>query len=314
MSSVLFEVEKTGLATSFQDNGRYGYQRFGVVASGAMDPFAFQWANVLVGNPRQTACMEICIMGPTLTLQSSFTFAICGAHLSPCLNSEAISLWRTYKGKKGDILTFGEQMEGNYAYLAIRGGFDCKMVLGSQSSFSKADLGTVIIKGSKIQGYPKTLRRNRGLKSSAIPVYKDEVLVRYISGPHLAYLKENSTFQFEGQPYIFRAGDRMGQRFSGENPIVKKNSESLPSNPIPLGGIQIPPDGNPIVLLADRQTTGGYPLIGTVISSDLPILVQLPLNGKVNFKGISIEAAQAAYRNMYHQFNVNALICNPLPN
>ncbi len=311
MSCVLFHVEKAGLSTSFQDFGRYGFQRFGVVASGAMDPFAFQWANLLVGNSKKTACMEICILGPTLTLQSSFTFAICGAQLSPCLNGEEVPLWRTHKGKKGDVLTFGKQLEGNYAYLAVRGGFDCEVALGSQSTYSKADLGSEIKKGSLIYGYPHTCAKNRGLKPSAIPVYNDEILVRYIHGPHLSYLIEQSTFLFEAQPYVFKLGDRMGYRFKGEVPITPISSIQLPSAPIPKGGIQIPPDGNPIVLLADRQTTGGYPLLGTVISSDLPKLVQMPLDGNVHFRETSIDSAQTEYRNVYRQFRIDSLLANP---
>ncbi len=305
MSSILFHVKKTGISTSFQDYGRYGYQRLGVVAAGAMDQTALQWANLLVGNPRHSACMEICILGPTLIFQSVFTFAICGANLSPRINGSPISCWRTYTGQKGDILTFGERVEGNYAYLAVSGGFNCKKVLGSQSSYAKAEFASIIEKDSPILGFPRKLGMNRGLISSIIPEYKEEVIVQYIYGPHLSYLDKESTFLFENQTYTFELGDRMGYRFNGKELLNQDDSAALlPTGPIPLGGIQIPPDGNPIVLLADRQTTGGYPLLGTVITSDLPKLVQLRLKGTVRFKGISIQRAQEKYRYLNQQFHV----------
>lgn len=286
-------IEKTGLATSFQDEGRFGYQRFGVVTSGPMDRYAFHAANGLVGNPLHTVCLEICITGPTLTFLHPVSFAICGANLSPSLNSRAILGWRTYKVQKGDTLTFGKQLEGNFAYLSIRGGFDVEEALGSRSTYSKAGIGTTVTKNSVyFSSNPSLLKRDRGFIKSEVQTYKEKISLRYIKGPHVKYLNKDATSTLEQQPFTFTLGDRMGYRLSGKSPIQTIYPQLLPSDPIPLGGIQIPPDGNPIVLLADRQTTGGYPRIGTVISVDIPKLVQLPVQGKVEFVSVTIEEAQ----------------------
>jgi antagonist of KipI len=298
MKEELLVFKTTGLYTTFQDKGRYGYQRYGVVTSGAMDLFALQAANVLVGNPLHTSCIEICMVGPSLTFLTSVTFSICGANLSPCLNNMPISNWRTYKVKHGDTLTFGKQIEGNYAYLAVKGGFDIEEIMGSNSTYPKAGLGQLILKNSVVFGkaHPP-LRHNRGLSHTSIPKYEENLTVRYIPGPHLSYLQQNSNSCFEDQTYTFEQGDRMGYRFKGEKAINHANTSStLPSDPIPLGGIQIPPDGNPIVLLADRQTTGGYPRIGTIVAADLPKLVQLPIRGIIKFKSVTIEESQNVYK------------------
>ncbi|MBM6616817.1 5-oxoprolinase/urea amidolyase family protein [Bacillus suaedaesalsae] len=299
----IIHIEKTGLATSFQDKGRYGFQRYGVVTSGAMDSFAFQTANGLVGNPLNAVCLELCIVGPTLTFLDTVTFAICGANLSPILNSTPILGWRTYTAKRGDTLEFGKQIEGTFAYLAIRGSFEVEEVLGSKSTYTKAEIGTTVTpKTIYYSTHSTLLKRNRGLIQKEIPTYHHHIEVRYIRGPHLDYLQEDAVSNFEEQIFTYTLGDRMGFRLQGESPIQSKQ-QSLPSDPIPLGGIQIPPDGCPIVLLADRQTTGGYPRIGTIISYDIPKFVQLPLQGKVSFYPISVEKAQQLHRRSIFTYN-----------
>ncbi|WP_456277387.1 5-oxoprolinase subunit C family protein [Bacillus sp. AK128] len=300
MSKAIFQVKKPGLATSFQDAGRYGFQRYGVVTSGAMDLEALQWANILVGNPVNSACIEVCLIGPTLTFLEDVTFSICGADLSPILNGRPIKGWRTYKGKTGDELAFGKQVSGNYAYLAVSGGFHSEMVMGSQSTYAKANIGTVITEGLTISGFPQCLQRNRGLNSEFIPKYEDHIKAKFIIGPHQSYIQQDSITHFEKQSFSLTQGDRMGYRFQAETPIETKDQATLPSDPIPLGGIQIPPDGNPIILLADRQTTGGYPRIGTVISTDLSKVVQLPMRkGTASFTKVSIEEAHRIYKKRY---------------
>jgi antagonist of KipI len=303
MRKAILQVKKPGLATSFQDTGRYGYQRFGVVTSGAIDREALNWANILVGNPFQAACLEICLVGPTLSFIEDLTFSICGANLSPKLNGETIQGFRTYKGKAGDQLSFGRQIVGNYAYLAVRGGFESELVMGSQSTYAKAELGTVITEGLTIWGYPTCLPRNRGLRSTLIPRYEDSIDIRYIPGPHQSYIQGDSMKRFEQQSFLLQQGDRMGYRLKGAVPIETNNQATLSSDPIPLGGIQIPPDGNPIILLADRQTTGGYPRIGSIISTDLSKVVQLSMRkGTVKFTAITVEEAQILYKKRYQQF------------
>ncbi|MBM7662400.1 antagonist of KipI [Bacillus mesophilus] len=297
MSKAIITIKKPGLATSIQDGGRYGYQRFGVVSSGAMDRYALNWANALVGNPLNAACLEICLVGPSLVFHEDVSFSICGANLSPHLNGQLLQGWRTYKAKAGEQLSFGRQVDGNYAYLAVKGGLESEVVMGSQSTYTKAELGTAITEGLTIWGNPQTLPRNRGLITEEIPKYEDHVHVHYIPGPHQSYIKEDSIQHFEEQSFLLQQGDRMGFRLKGTKPIETKNYENLSSNPIPLGGIQLPPDGNPIILLADRQTTGGYPRIGTVISTDLSKIVQLSMGkGTIGFTAIAIEEAQLLFK------------------
>jgi antagonist of KipI len=305
MNRAMITIKKPGLATSIQDSGRYGYQRFGVVSSGAMDHYALNWANALVGNPLNSACLEFCLVGPTLVFNEDVTFSICGANLSPNLNGQLIQGWRTYKAKAGEQLTFGKQIDGNYAYLAVKGGLESEVVMGSQSTYTKAELGTAVTAGLTIWGNPMTLPRNRGLITKEIPKYEDHILVHYIPGPHQPYIKEESIQTFEEQAFSLQQGDRMGYRLKGTKAIEIKNYATLSSNPIPLGGIQIPPDGNPIILLADRQTTGGYPRIGTVISTDLPKVVQLSMRkGAIKFTAVTVEEAQVLFIQKHQKMNM----------
>jgi antagonist of KipI len=162
----------------------------------------------------------------------------------------------------------------------------------------------LINKGDVVYGNPRTLRRNRGLNYCDIPTYKQEVVVRYIPGPHLEYFEKDSTRLFEGQSFTYIQGDRMGSRLKATKPIPFQKPTQLPSDPIPFGAIQVPPDGNPIVLMADRQTTGGYPRIGTVISIDIPKLAQLQLGGKVQFQPVTIEEAQSLNILQQKTFNI----------
>ncbi len=146
MSQPLFQFRKTGLQTTIQDLGREGLQQYGVVVSGAMDPFALQVANLLVGNQRDEAALEIAMMGPELDVLSSAVIAICGANLSPTVNGERVPMWKSFKVQKGDRIAFGRPLSGVRAYLAVAGGYDVPVMMGSKSTYERANLGTVIKK------------------------------------------------------------------------------------------------------------------------------------------------------------------------
>ncbi|MFD1735105.1 biotin-dependent carboxyltransferase family protein [Bacillus salitolerans] len=302
MSTPIFEIKKSCLYTTFQDLGRYGYQKYGVVTSGAMDRYSFNMANLLVGNPLYSAVLEVTLVGPMLLFTASATFAICGANLSPTLNDVPIRTWKTYTAHKGDILNFGKPIEGVYAYLAVSGGFDLKQSMGSFSTYTKAELGSTLHNGDLIYGSPSVLKRNRGLSTRYIRNFPETVTIRYIPGPHLQYFESESITNFENQSFTFKQGDRMGSRLQSSQPLKFLNTNQLPSDPIPFGAIQIPPNGHPIVLLADRQTTGGYPRIGTIISVDIPRFAQLPRFGTVYFKQVTIEQAQKKMFNVKRNF------------
>ncbi|WP_223703001.1 5-oxoprolinase subunit C family protein [Sutcliffiella deserti] len=294
MTVPLFKVEKTGLLTSFQDLGRNKHQSKGVVSSGAMDTTACQVANLLVGNSNDEACIEVAVQGPSLTvLAETATIAICGASLSPMINGDEVEMWKTLQVKEGDQLQFGAQKEGVYAYVATRGGYAIASPLGSKAYYGKASLGTPILKGDVISTSSEfTSLPSRGIRHSFH--YPKEGTIRVILGPHEKHFSAEDLDRFFSQPYQVRQGDRMGYRLHGEAPLGAGARNGIASDAIPLGGIQVPEDGQPIVLLADRQTTGGYRRIGTIITADIAKLVQIPAGGTVHFEQTTLEEAYAA--------------------
>ncbi|WP_077619979.1 biotin-dependent carboxyltransferase family protein [Bacillus sinesaloumensis] len=297
MGQPLFTVLKKGLYTTFQDLGRYGYQQFGVVTSGAMDSYSSQLANLLVGNPRGEAVLEITMLGPTLRVEADrATIVVSGANLSMTVNDNKAPLWKSFDVKKGDIIKFGKPISGTRSYLAVAGGFKAEKVLGSKSYYAKAMLGTEIKDGDILYGQVSRIQQNRGLARHLIPKFEKEITVRSIPGPHENYFTDDAIQQFFSETFIAVQGDRMGYRLKGEKPLQHKQQLEIPSDAIPLGGIQVPSSGEPIILLADRQTTGGYPRVATVISVDMYKIAQLATGGKVRFMRSSIEQAHELYK------------------
>ncbi|SHG35943.1 5-oxoprolinase subunit C family protein [Ornithinibacillus halophilus] len=294
-SKPIFYVKKPGFQTTFQDLGRHGFQQFGVVTSGAMDTFSLRVANLLVGNKQDEAAMEITMIGPELEAVSPITIAICGADLSPTINGQSITNWKTFRMKEGDLLSFGIPKNGVRTYLAVKGGFDIPVVLGSKSTYLRAKLGQKVEKGSILLGWPSTNNRDIGLKQSMIPNYEREAEVNYIQDPHSNQFTKESLETFSKQTYVVASqSDRMGYRLQGA-PIRHQNGADIWSSAVPLGGIQVPSNGQPIILMADRQTTGGYTRIATVISTDIPKVAQLPPGGKIKFRPITIKEAHKKY-------------------
>ncbi|MCC3356311.1 biotin-dependent carboxyltransferase family protein [Bacillus sp. REN16] len=297
MGQPLFTVLKKGLYTTFQDLGRYGYQQFGVVTSGAMDSYSSQLANILVGNARDETVLEITMLGPALRVEAdAISIAVCGADLSMTVNGNIAPLWKSFVVKKGDMIQFGKPVSGTRTYLAVAGGFNAEAVLGSKSYYAKAKLGTEIKDGDILFGQVSIFRKNTGLSHHLIPSFDKEVKVRAIPGPHVNYFTEDAVKQFFSDTYQTVQGDRMGYRLKGTKPLQHKDKAEIASDAIPLGGIQVPSNGEPIVLLADRQTTGGYPRIATVISVDIYKIAQLPPGGKIRFERCSIEIAHELYK------------------
>ncbi|QOR69045.1 biotin-dependent carboxyltransferase family protein [Cytobacillus suaedae] len=298
MQIPLFQVIKKGLLTTFQDKGRYGYQQFGVVTGGAMDVDSLRIANLLVGNPVDEACLEISMLGPTLqVLADEVVISICGANLSPTINNHPLPLWQSVKVYKNDIIKFGKPINGIRSYLAVSGGFFVEEVLGSKSYYQKANLGTSIEEGNPLMGFSSAeKKRMRGLVHSIQPHYEKDITVRVIMGPHDNEFSTESIENFFKEPYKVLQADRMGYRLSSNSPLKHKNKADIASDAIPLGGIQVPSNGQPIILMADRQTTGGYTRIGTVISADIPKIAQVPPGGTISFKKCSIEEAHIVYQ------------------
>ncbi|MCG1021160.1 biotin-dependent carboxyltransferase family protein [Sutcliffiella horikoshii] len=309
MSKPLFQVMKPGLLTTFQDLGRTGLQEFGVVVSGAMDEYALQIGNLLVGNDKGEAALEVTIVGPELKALEDMVVAICGANLSPKVNGKQAPMWKSFKVKKGELLEFGKPIEGARSYICVAGGFDVPVVMGSKSTFLKAKIGGLNGRGLEkddiLHGEGHVgVRTGRSIHPDKIPTYKKEMEIRVCLGPHLDAFPESSVETFLSSTYeVTPQSDRMGYRIKGPK-IEHKTSADIISEAIPLGGIQVPADGNPILLMADRQTTGGYTRIATVISYDIPLLAQAQPGTKIRFRDVTVEEAQALFQKRAKLFRV----------
>ncbi|WP_339193576.1 biotin-dependent carboxyltransferase family protein [Aeribacillus sp. FSL W8-0870] len=301
MMKEILLVEKPGLLTTVQDLGRTGYQQYGVVVAGAMDSFSMQIANLLVGNRKDEAVLEATIAGPSLRAVRDIVIAICGGDLAAKINGKDAPLWKSVLLKKGDQLSFTGLKSGARAYIAIAGGINVPKVMGSKSTYLKAGIGGLngraLQKGDVIMGSDavKTSTIGRMLSPSLIPKYEKHMTIRIVPGPHEeAFTKEGIDTFFSSVYEVTPQSDRMGYRLKGPKISHRKPADIL-SEAAPLGGIQIPADGQPIILMADRQTTGGYTRIGTVITVDLMYVAQAVPGAKIRFQPVSVQEAQKLY-------------------
>ncbi|SFI79546.1 5-oxoprolinase subunit C family protein [Thermoflavimicrobium dichotomicum] len=308
-------VIQPGLLTTIQDGGRFGFQKFGVVVGGAMDSFAYRIANLLVGNRETEAALEITLMGPTLAFQEDVVIAICGGDLSPSINHQPIPNWRPIYVKKGSILRFGPCVSGCRAYLAVAGGIDVTPVLGSYSTYLRGQFGGFHGRALKrddvlpLKSQPICNRVKRfSIKKDQPFVLADffvspDILPRYQKDPVIRFLpgKEYDLFTPEAHEIFERSffqvtpqSDRMGYRLEGPVLSLKQSVEMI-SEAVTFGTVQVPADGKPIVLMADRQTTGGYPKLAQVITVDLPVLAQVKPGEKITFSQVTISEAERLY-------------------
>ncbi|KGM45801.1 KipI antagonist [Neobacillus niacini] len=295
MRTPIFKVLKPGLQTTVQDLGRFGFREFGVSISGAMDPFSLQVGNVLVGNDLGEAALEAPLIGPVLMALNDVSIAICGGNLSPQINEQEIPLWKSIVIKKGQILSFGELKEGARTYISIAGGIHVPIVLNSKSTYLTGKFGgfegRAIKKGDILYGNPFT-RRNRKLHTKLIPKYTNPLTVRVIVGPHTDKFTSKGIETFLTKEYsVTTQSNRMGYQLTGPQ-MEHSGAADIISDAIPLGGIQVPASGQPIILMAEHQTTGGYSRIGTVISADIPLLAQAQPGTRIRFKQVSLQTAQ----------------------
>ena len=301
----MITFQKKGLLTTVQDLGRIGYQRYGMPVCGAMDHYAMELANILVGNPRGEAVIEATVLGPTLVFGEPEVFAITGGDFGPTLNGQPIENDRAYLAEAGDTLALPMAKAGARAYIAFAGGLDLEEVMGSRSTFLKGGVGgfqgRAIKEGDEI-GLRAPCEDLPDLEDRAVPVkllppLQDHVTVRFTYGPQDDLFSAAGKRTFAASEYTLSdKSDRMGFRMDG--PAVERAAGSdgnIISDGICFGAIQIT-NGQPIVMMADRQTTGGYPKLGCVITADLPLLAQLKAGDKVRFQPVSAAAAQAEYR------------------
>ena len=289
-----------GLLTTVQDGGRYGSQQYGVPLSGAIDSFAHRVSNILVGNDDFEAALEITMMGPKIQALDDTVIAITGGDLSPTLNGQTMPMWQSIYIHKGDVIEFSGLKSGCRSYISFAGGIDVPVVMGSKSTYVKANLGgyegRAFIIGDSIKLSNKENKlvelSNRRIPSEYIPIYEKEIEVRVILGPQEDYFTENGIRTFLTSEYtVTNECDRMGYRLEG--PLIEhKQGADIISDGIAFGAIQIPGHGRPIIMMADRQTTGGYTKIANVISIDLPKIAQAKPGDKVVFRKIDTIDAQ----------------------
>lgn len=302
------KVAKPGLCTTVQDIGRVGYQQYGIPVSGVMDEFAFTVANLLVDTNENNAVLEIPFLGPTLEFDFDITIAITGADLSPKLNNQDIPMWSSINIKKGDVLSFAMIKSGARAYIAFAGEIDVPLINGSKSTLLKSKLGGFDGRQLKVGDIieiknPKIIAKKRVLSEKYIPTYSNAEEIRVVLGPQDNYFTKKGIETFLGSEYIItKEADRMGMRLEGDV-IEHKDKADIISDAAVFGSIQVPGNGKPIILLADRQTTGGYTKIATVIKADLPKLAQMSQGNKIKFKELNVEEAQQEYINFYKKFN-----------
>jgi antagonist of KipI len=297
-----------------QDLGRPGWQRHGVVVGGAMDATALRIANLLVGNRQDAAALEVTLLGPTLEFEDEHLFAIAGADLGAHLDREAVPPWRPCKSAAGTVLTFTGARSGCRAYIAFAGGIDIPGVLGSRGTDLRAGLGGLhgraLAAGDVLPIGAPTARARRwlaelstrarrvadwGASRSLFATSTPEPVVRVLRGlDHELFDEASRAALVEAVFQVSAQSDRMGYRLDGPRLTLRQPRELL-SAPIALGTVQVPPAGQPIVLMADRQSVGGYPRIAQVISADVPLLAQAAPGARVHFREVTLAQAQALY-------------------
>ncbi len=295
-----FEVIQPGPLTTIQDLGRYGYQQYGVPTSGAMDNYALRLSNLLLGND-EAACLEITLFGLQLRVLQDTVIAITGADLGATLNKSPLPLWEAVAVHRSDLISFSHPKSGCRAYLGVAGGIEIPRVMGSAATYTRAGIGGIegraLRVGDRLQIVESArVAVEREIPRKYIPEYKREIELRVILGPQDDRFTEYGIHTFRHSEYtISTKADRMGYRLEGPR-IEHQAGADIISDGIPLGAVQVPGDGLPIILLADRQTTGGYTKMAAVISVDIPKLAQAKPGDKVRFTQVTEYQAHQALR------------------
>lgn len=302
----MISILQKGMLTTIQDLGRRGYQRFGVPVSGAMDWFAASLANTLVGNGENAPLLEVTVIGPIIDISADCFFAVTGAVFAPKLSGAPIPMNECIFAPAGSRLELGFASVGARGYIAFAGGLDVPEDMGSASTYTKAGLGglngkplqngdSIGIKAAKTITSPGARKAPEAL----IPAYSASPEVRIVIEPRPDYFTSEAAEIFTGNIYTVAGdSDRMGCRLEGPSiPYAEGCDGNIISDGISIGSIQVA-GGRPIILMSDRQTTGGYTKLGAVIMADIPLVAQLKPGEKIKFKAVSVKAAQEAYKAM----------------
>ncbi len=300
-----FEVIKAGIFTTLQDRGRFSFTHLGVTNSGVMDEYAALAAHKLLDNSLNTNILEIAFSNLELKANDDTSVVVTGAFCEFFINDKENKNWQIQKIKKGDILRIGKILEGQRVYLAVKNGFIIPKEFGSNSTTIKESLGGISglqIKNGDILPYEKNNKEfNKRWHKNFIPFYKKELTLRVIlSYQEESFSKEEKKKFFNSIYTITPDFNRMACKLSGES--ISSSLNGIISEAITFGSIQIPKDGQPIILLKERQTIGGYPKIGTVLSIDCFKLSQMKIGSKIRFEEIDIKQAQEKLKNFYSTF------------
>lgn len=314
----MLKVMKSGLLTTIQDLGRHGYQKEGIVVSGAMDEVAHRVANRLVGNAPASPTLEITLMGPVIEFEEDTLIALCGGDLAPLIDGYPVDTWRPILVKKGCELRFGRPRTGFRVYMAVAGSYDIPSVMNSTSTYLRAHLGgykgRALEDGDRLSTLPpseKSLRLMEILRNeNSFDTYKESSFrvapdftqpvksgqtIRVTKGREFDSFSKDSLEAFQKERFTINSqSDRMGYRLNGPA-LARQRNEDLISEAVSFGTVQVPSDGTPILLLADRQTTGGYPRIAQVATVDLPKVAQLKPGEEMHFEVITQEQSQQLY-------------------
>lgn len=303
-------VIKAGLLTSIQDLGRFGFQRYGMAVCGAMDTLALRLGNILLGNKEGEAAIECTSLGPTLYFEQGQLICITGADLSPTVDGQPVTMWKPIFVVAGSTLSFGKPLSGWRSYICFYRGLEIPEVMGSKSTYMKGELGGWKGRALRKQDQIGFSQPYAGAETKfkwrmATSLYSDLSCqrIRVTAGSQLDLFDYTAILDFISNPFtLSQSSDRMGYRLESK-PLMLKVPEEFLSSAVTFGTIQVPPQGNAIVLMADHPTTGGYPIIGQVASIDLPLLAQMAPLDQIEFDLIALDEAHELLRNQNKQLN-----------
>jgi biotin-dependent carboxylase-like uncharacterized protein len=302
-------IVRPGLLTTIQDLGRVGHQSLGIAVCGALDPVALRAANALAGNPPEAGALEVLHLGPTMAVEADdVRVSFAGSHATieilpdiAAIRGRPVETMRSVRLRRGEVLRIGSLTGGAALYLGVEGGFDIVPLLGSVSTDIRAGIGgwqgRALVAGDHLPLRLTSASTREESRITGLDLSPPSV-VRAIVGPQGEYFSATEIAAFFASTYTVGAGsNRMGMRLEG-SPIRHSRGFNIISEAIATGSVQVPGSGQPIVLLADHQTTGGYPKIATVISADLPAMGRLPIGAKISFVPATLEEAVAARRKL----------------
>jgi len=296
----MIRVLEPGPQTTVQDAGRPGQMRYGIPPSGPVDRASFVLANRLVGNPDGAAGLEFTLVGPRLRAEAPCTLAVTGADAPVTLNDAPAPAWTTLVLAAGDVVRIGAARAGVRGYVAVAGGLDVPPALGSRATYLRGRMGGVhgraLARDDRLPLGPAPAARRRAVPEAARPRWGGDIVLRVVFGPQADRFTEEGVATFLASAYeVLPQSDRMGVRLSGPR-IAHGRGHDIISDGIALGAVQVPGDGLPIVLLVDRQSTGGYTKIATVCSFDIARVGQAKPGQRLRFTAVDVATAHRLLR------------------